>query len=219
MKPTELLIPQKLKTIKHWAWKKLIKNVKEKSLIGIFSFAGADDRIWTCTRLLSYGPEPYVSAVSPHPLVAIQAHLMASPTNVGVPFIIAWLLLFACKFSLKIFGEVRLRSQNFFVCVHYQIKLFCKVRADTTCHPSCKMGRSCLLQAPSFVQDTPPRCIVHRTRSALYPFHHIRSFVATRTCLTLSIANARVRLSCVRLLLFICEFCFKILDEHACAWI
>ena len=87
------------------------------------------------------------------------------------------------------------------------------------CHPSCKMGRPCLLQAPSFVQDTPPRCIVHRTRSALYPFHHIRSFVATRTCLTLSIANARVRLSCVRLLLFICEFCFKILDEHACAWI
>ena len=56
--------------------------------------------------------------------VAIQAHLMASPTNVGVPFIIAWLLLFACKFYTKIFGEVRLRSQNFFVCVHYQIKLF-----------------------------------------------------------------------------------------------
>lgn len=40
-------------------------------------------------RLSALDPKSSVSAISPHPLVAIQAHLMASPTNVGVPFIIA----------------------------------------------------------------------------------------------------------------------------------
>ena len=71
-----------------------------------------------------------MSAVSPHPLVAIQAHLMPSLTIVSVGLVIAWLLLFACKFSLKIFGEVRLRSQNFLFA--FTIKLSCFARLGQT---------------------------------------------------------------------------------------
>ena len=81
-------------------------------------------------RLSALDPKSSVSAISPHPLVAIQAHLMPSLTNVSVGLVIAWLLLFACKFSLKIFGEVRLRSQNFLFA--FTIKLSCFARLGQT---------------------------------------------------------------------------------------
>ena len=75
------------------------------------------------------------------------------------------------------------------------------------------MGRSCLLQAPSFVQDTPPRCIVHCTRSALYPFHHIREFVAIQAHLMASPTNVGVPFIIAWLLLFACKFSLKIFGE------
>ena len=43
----------------------------------------------------------------------------------------------------------------------------------------------------------------------------MKSVVATRTCLMLDVAVASARFTSVRLLLFICEFWNKILDEHA----
>ncbi len=57
---------------KPWSGCKIFQKRKNRNKLYLFRF-GADNRTWTCMKLLSYGPEPYASANS-----AISAYSLFS---------------------------------------------------------------------------------------------------------------------------------------------